>query len=107
MHAERNAMSHVVKVYRQLGSFHRGEYFAKCSCGWITGMRSEQDAHQDAANHHSRGRQQWRRCASCRGVCHWHDEAWVCRDCGNEWLLGGLGETIGETMPQGGDGATR
>lgn len=26
-----------------------------------------------------------RRCASCNGLCDWHDEAWVCRRCGDEW----------------------
>lgn len=30
-------------------------------------------------------RRPWRRCSACRGVCHWHDEAWVCADCGAEW----------------------
>jgi hypothetical protein len=30
-------------------------------------------------------RRPWRRCSSCRGVCHWHDEAWVCDTCGDEW----------------------
>jgi hypothetical protein len=30
-------------------------------------------------------RRPWRRCSSCFGICHWHDEAWVCRDCGDEW----------------------
>lgn len=27
----------------------------------------------------------WRRCSSCGGVCYWHDEAWVCDSCGDEW----------------------
>lgn len=30
-------------------------------------------------------RRPWRRCSACRGVCHWHDEAWVCDGCGSEW----------------------
>jgi hypothetical protein len=30
-------------------------------------------------------RRSWRRCSSCYGICHWHDIAWVCRDCGDEW----------------------
>lgn len=30
-------------------------------------------------------RRPWRRCATCRGVCHWHDDAWVCDDCGDEY----------------------
>jgi hypothetical protein len=30
-------------------------------------------------------RRSWRRCSSCYGNCHWHDIAWVCRDCGDEW----------------------
>jgi hypothetical protein len=33
----------------------------------------------------TRGRRPWRRCSFCFGICHWHDEAWVCRDCGDEW----------------------
>ena len=32
-----------------------------------------------------RGRRPWRRCSSCWGICHWHDEAWVCDECGDEW----------------------
>jgi len=24
-------------------------------------------------------------CASCLGDCYWHDEAWVCDSCGDEW----------------------
>ena len=31
-------------------------------------------------------RRPWRRCSACGGVCHWHDEAWVCDDCGSEWV---------------------
>lgn len=27
----------------------------------------------------------WRRCASCGGVCHWHDINWVCGRCGDEF----------------------
>lgn len=31
----------------------------------------------------------WRRCAACGGVCHWHEDHWVCDDeadgCGAEW----------------------
>jgi hypothetical protein len=27
----------------------------------------------------------WRFCASCWGICHWHNEVWVCDDCGVEW----------------------
>jgi hypothetical protein len=26
-----------------------------------------------------------RPCSSCRGVCWWADDAWVCNDCGDEW----------------------
>src|SRR4051794_35849472 len=33
----------------------------------------------------NRMRRPWRRCSACWGVCHWHDEAWVCDDCGSEW----------------------
>lgn len=33
----------------------------------------------------SRIRRAWRRCSSCLGICHWHDTAWVCDDCGDEW----------------------
>lgn len=32
------------------------------------------------------GRRPWRRCPSCFGICHWHDEAWVCDSCGDEWF---------------------
>jgi len=39
-----------------------------------------------------RTRRPWRRCATCRGVCYWHDEAWVCRDCGDEFYPPGLNE---------------
>ena len=28
-------------------------------------------------------RRPWRRCASCRGVCHWVEGWWVCDDCGD------------------------
>ena len=31
-------------------------------------------------------RRPWRRCSACRGVCHWHDTAWVCEGCGSEWV---------------------
>jgi hypothetical protein len=27
----------------------------------------------------------WRFCASCWGVCHWQDEAWVCNNCRGKW----------------------
>lgn len=30
-------------------------------------------------------RGEWRRCSSCRGVCHQHGEVWVCAECGREW----------------------
>jgi hypothetical protein len=30
-------------------------------------------------------RRPWRRCSACRGVCYWHDTAWVCAECGAEW----------------------
>jgi hypothetical protein len=30
----------------------------------------------------------WRFCASCWGVCHWHNviKAWRCHDCGGMWF---------------------
>jgi hypothetical protein len=30
---------------------------------------------------------EWRFCASCWGVCHWHNAitAWLCHDCGSVW----------------------
>jgi hypothetical protein len=27
----------------------------------------------------------WKFCASCWGVCHWRDGAWVCHDCRTQW----------------------
>lgn len=34
-------------------------------------------------------RRPWRRCGSCDGVCHWHEDHWVCDEedgCGAEWM---------------------
>lgn len=30
-------------------------------------------------------RRPWRRCLTCRSVCYWQSDAWVCEGCGQEW----------------------
>ena len=32
----------------------------------------------------------WRRCPACGGICHWHEDHWVCDGrvgCGAEWQV--------------------
>lgn len=57
-------------------------------CGFPAGHESEHPHGQPIARR-LKGTYRgvpWARCMSCGGTCHWHDEAWVCDGCGDEWF---------------------
>jgi hypothetical protein len=43
----------------------------------------------------------WRLRASCCGVCHWHDKAWVCDAYRSEWYPERDPERYGRPGPRG------
>lgn len=68
-----------------------------CSCGkivhgnggkanhfYVDGQRNQpREGHRRLTS--AQWHEQYRTCTTCRGLCLWAEDAWVCGSCGDEW----------------------